>query len=212
MENKKYNIFFAALAILALILSLFGIISAIRCEGGAPRILLVICSGLLLILAFVYITVILFSLDREPNFFLCDESFEKNQSVSSLSFDQVASRADAFIEYVGGAEMLLKRRLLIDGDFGMGAILRPVVSYRLLQYASKDRAVFSLIENTDDKTFAVLCQSLEAAGEQDLPQALVRYRERGGDPDNFCRFLNGNYKYIQNKMMSYVLRNLELFY
>jgi len=212
MENKKYNIFFTTISILALILSLFGIISAIRSDDGAPKILLLICSFLLLILALIYITVIVFSCDRELNFFLCDDNFEKNLPASSLTFDQVSSRTDAFIESVGGAEMLLKRRLLIDGDFGMGAILRPVVSYRLLQYASKDRVVFKLIENADDKTFSVLCQSLEAAGEHDLPQALIRYRERGGDPDNFCRFLNGNYKYIQSKMMFYVLRNLELFY
>lgn len=212
MENKKQTILFGAVAVIALLLSVFGFISSTRSQDSLSKTLLTICSVLLLALTLIYITVVALSKENGQNFFLYDASAKKNQSEKHLAFEHVANRTDAFIESVGGADKLLLKKELINGDFGMGSVLRPVVAYRLLQYAAKDSKIFDMIHSLDDKTLAVLCQSLELAGEADLPAALIRYRERGGNADNFLRFLNGNYKYIQNKMMSYVLRNLELFY
>ena len=212
MKITKHNIIFIIVAALALILAIFGIISATSCVYIFSRILLILCSFLLVVVALLYVAISHLSDDKEPNFFLCDDKFENNFSPADLTFEKVATRADDFIEYIGGADALLRRKKFVDGDFGVGAVLRPIVAYRLLQHAAKDKAVLNMIGNLDDTTLSVLCGALQNAGEKDLPNAIVRYIERAGDPDNFARFLNGNYKYMQNKMMSYVLRNLELFY
>ena len=47
MNNKKYNYIFVAIAIVALILSVFGFVSASRTDISIAQVLLIICSSLL---------------------------------------------------------------------------------------------------------------------------------------------------------------------
>ncbi|MBQ9080253.1 MAG: hypothetical protein IJY27_04190 [Clostridia bacterium] len=213
MSDKKQNMFFGCASVLALILAVFGFIcSANSAAATIARVLFGICSVLLLVLAVIYATVVVISRDTEPNFFLCDLPTGKNIAEDKLDVARVAERVDYYIDLLGGVDRLIRGRVLIDGNFGVGAVLRPAVVYRLLQRAAVDDAVFALVEHADDRIFETICRELEKAGETDMPAAIMRHRQNKGSSDSFKRFLVGNQRYIQSRSLVYVRRNLELFY
>ena len=209
MNNKKYNYFFIAIAILALILSVFGFVSASKTIIDGARALLIICSILLILLSCIYAYVVLLSMDREPNFFLFDEQIGKNVSLDKIDYARVSSRVDVYVSDVGGYDYVVKNYGL---DNGVIPVLRPIVAFRLIQLAAFDDHAFELIDNADDKAITILCRALEMADEANMTVAISKYHQQGGNADNFRKYLANNQKYMQNKVMNYIRRNIEQFY
>lgn len=209
---KKQNILLGTVAGIALVLSIFGVIAAILSDSVLTKILIFICSTLLIILALLYIFVILLSRNNVPNFFLYDEKTNRNISIEQLDYESVSSRLDNFIERMGGMDFLIQRRGLENGNFGIGAILRPVIVYRLLYRSALDDNVLMLIGTSDDRVFSVIFRCLEEAGDKDMASVVQRYHNNSVNADNFKRFLINNQKYIQGRTMAYISKNIERFY
>ena len=196
MNNKKYNYIFVAIAIVALILSVFGFVSASRTDISIARVLLIICSSLLIVLALIYAYVVLLSVDREPNFFLYDEQSGKNIAIEKIDFVRVSSKVDVYVSELGGYDYLMKN---YGFDSSVVPALMPVVAFRLI-----DRA--------DDKAITSLRRALEMADETNMTAAISKYHSQGGNIENFRKYLANNHKYIQNRVMNYIKRNIEQFY
>lgn len=209
---KKQNILLGTVAGIALVLSIFGAVAAILSDSLLTKVLIIICSVLLAMLALLYALVILISRDNIPNFFLYDEKTHKNISIEQLTYESVSLRLDAFVERMGGVDILIKRRALENGNFGMGTILRPAVVYRLLYRSAQDDNILELVGNSDDSVFAVFIQCLECAGDKDMASVVQRYHNNSVNADNFKRFLINNQKYIQGRTMAYISKNIERFY
>lgn len=209
---KKQNVILGVVATVALILAIFGVIAAILSDSVLTKILIFICSTLLIILALLYIFVILLSRNNVPNFFLYDEKTNRNISIEQLDYESVSSRLDNFIERMGGMDFLIQRRGLENGNFGIGAILRPVIVYRLLYRSALDDNVLMLIGTSDDRVFSVIFRCLEEAGDKDMASVVQRYHNNSVNADNFKRFLINNQKYIQGRTMAYISKNIERYY
>ncbi len=209
---KKQNVILGVVATVALILAIFGVIAAILSDSVLTKILIFICSTLLIILALLYIFVILLSRNNVPNFFLYDEKTNRNISIEQLDYESVSSRLDNFIERMGGIDFLIQRRGLENGNFGIGAILRPVIVYRLLYRSALDDNVLMLIGTSDDRVFSVIFRCLEEAGDKDMASVVQRYHNNSVNADNFKRFLINNQKYIQGRTMAYISKNIERYY
>ena len=209
---KKQNVILGVVATVALILAIFGVIAAILSDSVLTKILIFICSTLLIILALLYIFVILLSRNNVPNFFLYDEKTNRNISIEQLDYESVSSRLDNFIERMGGMDFLIRRRGLENGNFGIGAILRPVIVYRLLYRSALDDNVLMLIGTSDDRVFSVIFRCLEEAGDKDMASVVQRYHNNSVNADNFKRFLINNQKYIQGRTMAYISKNIERYY
>ena len=209
---KKQNILLGVVATIALILAIFGVVMAILSESLLTKILIFICSALLAILALLYIIVILLSRDNVPNFFLYNEKTHKNITIEQLDYESVAARLDAFIERMGGVDTFWKHRGLENGNFGMGAILRPTIVYRFLYRSAQDDNILSYIGNSDDRSFSVFIRCLEEVGDEDMASIVQRYRYNSVTADKFKHFLSKNQRYIQNRTMVYISKNIERFY
>ena len=196
---KKQNILLGAVAAIALILAIFGVVAVILSESPLTKILIIICSVLLAILALLYIIVILLSRDNVPNFFLYDEKTRKNSPIEQLDYQAVAVRLDAVIERMGGVDIFWKHRGLENGDFGMGAILRPTIVYRFLYRSAKDDNILSCIIKSDDRSFLTFIRCLEDVGDEDMASIVKKYRYNGIPDDKFKLFLSNNQRYIQRR-------------
>lgn len=209
MNNKKYNYIFVAIAIVALILSVFGFVSASRTDISIARVLLIICSSLLIVLALIYAYVVLLSVDREPNFLLYDEQSGKNIAIEKIDFVRVSSKVDVYVSELGGYDYLMKN---YGFDSSVVPALMPVVAFRLVQLAATDDHIFELIDRADDKAITSLRRALEMADETNMTAAISKYHSQGGNIENFRKYLANNHKYIQNRVMNYIKRNIEQFY
>ena len=209
---KKQNILLGVVAAIALMLAIFGVVAAIISDSPLTKILIFICSALLIILALLYIIVILLSRDNVPNFFLYDEKARKNIPIEQLDYEAVAARLDAFIEHMGGVDIFWKHRGLENGNFGVGAILRPTIVYRFLYRSAQEEDVLAYIGNSDDRSFSVFIRCLEDVGDEDMASIVRKYRYNAVAADKFKHFLSNNQRYIKNRTMAYISKNIERFY
>lgn len=212
-QEKKQLIFYGSSAAAALIFAVLSFVCSAHRESTAISALFVICGVLLLVLTALMAVLVWLSVPRDKNFFLYDAARGANIAAGELTEQRVNARLDEFIEEsFGDAQRLLVKNSLAEGNFGLYAVLRPAVAYRLLYLASEDAASAVALQTCDDQTLRVLCQALRKAGETDMADAILRHRETGGSVERLTRFLSGNRKYIQSRLMSYIKRNMELFY
>lgn len=212
-HERRQLIFYGASASVSLIFAVLSIVCSVGREQTALKVLFAICAVLLFVLAALMAVLMLLSVSRERNFFLYDPDTGKNISPDELTVQAVNARLDELIEeQFDGAERLIGRGGLVDGDFGLYGVLRPAVAYRLLFRAAEDAALIDALQTCDEKTLRTLCQSLKKAGETNMSDAILRHREAGGDAERLARFLGGNRRYLQGRLMSYIKRNMELFY
>jgi hypothetical protein len=209
---KKQNILLGVVASIALILAIFGVVVAMLSDSILSKILIIICSVFLAILALLYLIAILLSRDNVPNFFLYDEKKHKNIQIEQLDYNSAACRLDEYIERLGGVDVLFKRRGIENGNFGIGAILRPVIVYRLLYRSTQDDNILAYIRDCDNNVFTVLIHCLEDNGDRDMAFIVQKYRYNSVIADKFKHFLSNNQRYIQNRTMAYISKNIERFY
>lgn len=212
-KDARQLIFFGVSALLTLILAVAGFVAAAKRDSAALSALFVICSVLLLVLTALFVTLALLSLGGGSNFFLYDYKLKRNIRPEELTAQAVNARLDDYItEYFGSPQRLLSGDGLSSASFGLESVLRPAVAYRLLAVAAEQPEVMTAFESCSGATLSVLCAALREAGEADMPAVLERHRAQGGDPEKLARFLGGNRKYIQARLMNYIKRNMERFY
>ncbi len=213
---SKQNFFLGGAAFVSALLAVFGFLSVSGNDSAAQRALLVICSVLLIALAGLYVYIITLSLDREPNYFLYDRLAGHNIPLSELTWRMVNDKVAVYISENLGSEIYLwsGNLLTAENKYGPGGAMRPLVAFKMLCDLATDETgdFFKLFTSADDAVVTSLSRIIDDAGEHDLARALLSFKTKGGSEENFRRYLNGNARYIQSRMLVCARRNIELFY
>lgn len=213
LGDLRQPIFYGLFAILSLVLAVLGFVTSSKRDSAALSALFVICSVLLIFLAILFVTLAVLSLKTSANFFLYDMDLQRNIRPADLTPRLVNDRLDEYIsDYFGSPQRLLSSGEFVGGQYGRDDVLCPAVAYRLLFLASENASVMTAFEECDRRTLSALCAALREAGETDMPSVLERHRESGGETEKLARFLGGNRKYLQSRLMTYIKRNMERFY
>ena len=216
MNGKNQIKCLGVASVFALLMAIFGFISLLWNDSVPKKILIVICSILLLVLSFIYIYIIYLSIDKEPNFFLYDRILKRNISLSSLTWKIIDDRLNGYIsEKFGGILSLWTSNLICDArQCGYNGALQPLIAYKMLCDIALDQdgTYFELFENTDINNIYSIGYLLEKNGDNDMSRAIISYRSRGGNSEKFYKYLRSNAKYIQSRMVIYIRNNIEKFY
>lgn len=218
--QKRQNIYFSIAASFSVLLAVFGFVSAAGSGGTARRVLLIICSILLLALSALYVYVILLSRNREPNFFLFDRLTGRNIPPEKLTWRMVNDKLTLYIaDNIGSERLLWSGDVLYDeSKFGYRAAYRPLIAYRMLCDVARDESeggnagYFRLLEQADEKRITLICRILDESGDTEMARALLLFKRSVGASEPFKRYLAANTRYLQGRMLGYVRRNIEYFY
>lgn len=181
------------------------------------KVMLFICTVLLLLLAGMLYVYMFVMAEKTKNFFLTDRDTEKTISVKKLTFERVndslnyymANRIESADEpWIGG---LLGRR----GIFGDDDVFKPLVVYKMFyDLATSDRyedwQLFFKMPNAD---FARMLNCLEAVGDLNMLRKLTSIRRvnDGTEVERLADCIKGNSRYIEGQIMTYVRENIHAF-
>jgi len=220
IENKAKKDRFRT--VFSLFLSLFCIAAAVLLfrrageEEIAYRRVLENAIGVLLLFASLLLFYFMWlTRDSEPNFFLYDKRLGKNIPLEKLTFDVVNAKMNFYVNLIARSEGdLWQGDVLFQQDkFGYHGIFKPLVVYKMLYdlAALNCDEVSNWFFSADDAVFRIVCDTLSKTKDSDLADRLVSYRQ-SGSAEKLVRFLDGNRKYVQHKMVNFVVRNVNLFY
>ena len=216
MNVEKQIKYLGFAASVAALMAIFGFVSLSWNESATQKVLIVICSILLLTLCGLYIYIICLSVEREPNYFLYDSISGRNIPLSSLTWKTVDAKLVAYIsDRLGGNIHLWTSNIISDTKrFGYGGMLQPLIAYKMLCDVALDNdgTYFDLFENTEIDNILCIGRLIEKNGDNDMARAIIAYRSRGGTPEKFRKYLRSNVKYIQSRMVIYVRNNIDKFY
>ena len=212
---KKYVPYVASLApILAAIIALIvGLVS----ENTIIKILLIISTVLLLAMS-ALIAVYFFVLrEFRKNYFLTDMKSGRNMRCSELTFEHINDQMNFFMakRISAESEMWLGGFLGKRGMFGVNEVFKPLAVYKML-YDLGERNEYSgwrMFYDMSDADFARMINCLESVNDLNMSLKLTALRSvnDGTATDRLSDFIIGNKKYIRNRMMSYVVDNIEKF-
>lgn len=220
MKNKKMLTFILiAVGILTLVgaILMFTVFRSASGDSAFRSVLGVLCGILLIIMSGLIFYYVYLIQDREPNFFLYNKHTHRNISPDKLLFSTVNEKMTFYISLIDPQnELLWKTDLLSENDrFGYRCVYRPLVAYKMLfnLIISDNEAEWAKFIDADDRQIGLLCDALDQNHEEEMTKA-IRYIHTSfrKDPKKLIEFIKGNKKYIQSKMLSYVKRNIELFY
>lgn len=203
------TVFFAVVAVVLFILGVTLELSAF------PKAVLIIISILALMLSaeLGYFTFLL--IDKKPNYFLYNPNTKRNISVQKLTFGRVNSRMNRFLSsYAASEGKIWNDRVLDDPYLEMEPQFKPLVAYKLLYgLAEKDaEAGWRCMENASDETILFICNGLRANGDNELAATIENLMAQKPVNIKILRdYLVRNIKYIQKKMLRFVLDNVDKF-
>jgi len=197
----------------AVIVLIFGLTD----DHTPVKIMLVLCSALFVLLAgLIYAYFFMFG-ERRRNYFLTDRATGQNKRRSALTFDDVNDRMNFFMSkrisdeselWIGG--FLGKR-----GMFGVDDVFKPLAVYKMLFDLSirNDYDSLKLFYEMPDSDFARMINCLDLVDDINMSRKLTSLRRvnDGTQTERLSDFITGNQRYIQSRMMAYVLNNLERF-
>lgn len=212
----------------SLISSVVGIVSLIgailllfvavpRADAAYKRVLEIVIACLMLVLAGLALYYTFLNRDADPNFFLFDRSKKRNIPLENLTFTIINERMSFFLTMVCDSPEQLWTEEVLESDRKLGyrRVYRPLLAYKMLyDLADKNTPIFwNLLLDAQPATVASICSALEQGGEQEMVKAfryiMDHYRDK---PEKVKDFVCGNMKYIRGRMLSYIKRNIELFY
>ena len=188
-----------------------------KADATYKRVFEVIISCLMIILSLLiayYLNVIR---DVEPNFFLFDRSKKRNIPVENLNFTIINERMTFFLTMISNSvsDLWTENMLESDRKLGYRRAYRPLLAYKMLyDLADKDLAEYwGYLCNAKPETINSICDALAQGGEQEMVKAFRYIMENYRDnPEKMKDFICGNMKYIRGRMLSYIKRNIEMFY
>ena len=179
------------------------------------KVVLIITAFLALALAvelgyFVYLLI-----DKKPNYFLYSSKTKRNISVQKLTFQTVNARMNRFLSaYATSEGKIWNDRVLDDPYLEMETQFKPLVAYKLLYgLADKDaEAGWVCLENASYDTMLFIFNGLRANADNEFASAIESIMSQKPVNIKMVRdYLVRNKKYIQNKMLKYVLENIDKF-
>ena len=217
MDKNKTKLIFGIAAIAFLVIAVVMLILGIVI-GAMPvvaRILIFVAAAVCLLLALElgYFTYLM--MDTNPNYFLYDPSTKRNISVQKLTFAIVNSKLNRFLSgYAQSEAKIWKDRVLDNPYLDMPAEFKPLVAYKLLYGLAESDAPagWACLEGASDDTIKFICNAIVNSGDVNFADAL--YNAMAEKPVNMALvrdFLIKNSRYMQSKMMKYVVGNIEKF-
>ena len=216
--KKQLSLIVSVVGVLSLIGAILLFVLAVpRADAAYKRVLEILIAVLMLALVglsafYVYVT-----RDAEPNFFLFDRAKKRNIPVENLTFTIVNERMSFFLTMVCESVDQLWQEDVLESDrkLGFRRVYRPLLAYKML-YDLADKGIetyWELLFEAKPATIQSLCSALEQGGEREMVKAfryiMENYRE---NPEKIKDFVCGNMRYIRGRMLSYIKRNIELFY
>jgi hypothetical protein len=216
--KKKIPLIMAAVGVLSFVGAILLLALAVpKADATYKRVLEVIISCLMIILSLLIAYYLYVIRDAEPNFFLFDRAKKKNIPVENLNFTIVNERMSFFLTMVCESveELWVDNVLESDRKLGYRRVYRPLLAYKMLyDLADKDLAEYwGFLCNAKPETINSMCGALEQGGEQEMVKAFRFIMENYRDnPEKIKDFVCGNMRYIRGRMLSYIKRNIEMFY
>ena len=214
MDRKTVKIIVGAVAIFCFILAVVAALVAILADLNTPAaiilgIVAVCCLALAVELGYLF----LLNKNAKANYFLYDSATKRNVSVNKLSFAVVNARTGRYLSHFATSEgKIWNERVLdtaeIDSEFA------PLIAYKLLfSLADKDvDAGWKCLENASSKTIVFICESLNANSDFEFSNNFGKMMaEKPLNMPMIRDYLVRNKKYMQNRMLKYVVENINLF-
>ena len=214
MDRKKVKIIMGVAAIAALVISvaLFLVVFLAGMET-VPKVILGIVAGLCLLLAVELGYMFLLNKDSKANYFLYDSATRKNVPVQKLNFAVVNSRTGRYLSHFAGSEGKIWNERVLD-SVEIDPEFKPLVAYKLLfSLADKDvDAGWECLEHASSKTIVFICEALNANSDVEFSNNFGKMMaEKPLNMPMIRDYLVRNKKYMQNRMVKYVVENIDLF-
>lgn len=190
-----------------------------KADYAYKRVLSVICAILMLVLAGLSALYLWLSRDTYPNYFLFDRKKKKNIPVDKLKFNMVSERMTFLLGQIAESpEALWKSDVLLHEDetYGYRSVYKPLVAYKMLYDLGEqgvDSGYWGYFRSAPEVNLNALYEALERVGETKMVGAFRLILERNpNDNTKVKEFLRKNMGYIRGRMVSYVVKHIELFY
>jgi len=217
MDRSKMKILLAAATVfffvVAIVLFILGF--AIDDISTLPKVLLIVLAVICIALTgelgfFTYLM-----MDTDPNYFLYSPQVKRNISVQNLTFQTVNMRMNKFLSgYASSEGRIWLDRVLDNPYLDMPSEFKPLVAYKLLYgVAESDTdAGWQCIESASDDTLKFIYNGLSENNDLEFASRLQMFMSEKPMNMTFVRdYLVRNKKYMQSKMMRYVVDNIEKF-
>ena len=190
-----------------------------RADQDYKKILEIVCAVFMLMLTGLSILYWFLSRDTYPNYFLFDRKKKKNIPVEKLKFTMVSDRMTFLLGQIADSpEALWKSDVLLHESetYGYRSVYKPLVAYKMLFDLGEqgvETSYWTYFREAPECNINALCEALERVGEKKMVEAFKLIIER--DPKDNMKvkeFLRRNMGYIRSKMVSYVVKHIELFY
>ena len=214
MDRKKVKLIIGILAIVFFVIGVALLCVALLAGlNTTSAIIMGIVAGLCLILSVELGYMFWINMDSKANYFLYDSATKRNVPVQKLNFAVVNARTGRYLSHFAASEgKIWNDRVLdtaeIDPEF------KPLVAYKLLfSIADKDAdAGWRCLENASSKTIVFICEGLNANGDLEFSNTFGRMMaEKPLNMPMIRDYLVRNKKYMQNRMLKYVVENIYLF-
>lgn len=214
MDRKKVKIIIGASAIAALVISIALLCVALFAGLQAPSsVIMGIVAGLCFVLSLELGYMFWINKSAKANYFLYDAATKKNVPVQKLNFAVVNARTGRYLSHFAASEgKIWNDRVLdtaeIDPEF------KPLVAYKLLfSIADKDAdAGWRCLENASSKTIVFICDALNANSDLEFSNNFGKMMaEKPLNMPMVRDYLVRNKKYMQSRMLKYVIENIDLF-
>ena len=190
-----------------------------RADYAYKKVLAIVCAVFMLMLTGLTVSYWFLSRDTYPNYFLFDRKKKKNIPVEKLKFTMVSDRMTFLLGQIADSpEALWKSDVLLHESetYGYRSVYKPLVAYKMLFDLGEqgvETSYWTYFREAPECNINALCEALERVGEKKMVEAFKTIMER--DPKDNMKikeFLRRNMGYIRSKMVSYVVKHIELFY
>lgn len=214
MDRKKVKLIVGIAAIASAVISIvLFIITFVAGLQPPSSVLLGLLAGCCLLLAAELVYMFMRNTGEQANYFLYDPSSKKNVSISKLSYAVVNARTGRYLSHYAQSEgKIWNERVLDDAD--IDEEFKPLIAYKLLiSLAEKDvDAGWRCLENASNKTVIFLCDALSANSDFEFSNNFGKMMaEKPLNMPMVRDYLVRNKKYMQSRMLKYVVDNVDLF-
>lgn len=214
MDRKKVKIIVGVAAAVALIVAIVLLLVSLLAGLQTPAaVILGIVAGLSFILSIELGYMFWLNKGSKANYFLYDSTAKKNVPVQKLNFSVVNARTARYLSHLAPSEgKIWNDRILDDAD--IDAEFKPLIAYKLLfSIADKDvEGGWKCLENASNKTIVFICEALNANSDFEFSNNFGKMMaERPLNMPMVRDYLVRNKKYMQSRMLKYVIENIDLF-
>ena len=214
MDRKTAKIIVGVASIAALVISIVLLCVVLFSGLEAPSsVMLGIVSGLSFVLFIEIGYLFLLNMGTAANYFLYDPATKRNVSVQKLNFGVVNARTGRYLSGFAASEGKIWNDRVLD-NVDIAPEFKPLVAYKLL-YSIADKDVdggWACLENASSKTIVFICEALNANSDFEFSNNFGKMMaDKPLNMPMIRDYLVRNKKYIQNRMMKYVVENIDLF-